>query len=102
MANKKELEKLVAKYDKQYTDNYAAYQETGITRYSTAYHKAEDMADALRLALNAAEDHDRLVCMRAAVADWRARAQALKGTGNVADMDALLGDIAAMARIWGC
>lgn len=58
---KKKLEELIAKYEKQAAQQFDNYQQTGMTRYETAYHNAEDLADTLRMALNASDEHTALL-----------------------------------------
>ena len=72
---KEELEKLAEKYQAKADADYQNYQETGMTRYGTAYRKNEDMADAFRMAAAAADDHAALLSMRATVSNfaWRAK-----------------------------
>lgn len=61
---KAELEKLAEAYRQKAEAAYQAYQETGMTRYSTQRRKNEDLADALYMALNANEEHDKLTHLR--------------------------------------
>lgn len=58
---KKKLEELIAKYEKQAATQFDNYQQTGMTRYETASRNAEDLADTLRVALNASDEHTALV-----------------------------------------
>lgn len=41
------------------------YQETGAQRYAREQEKAEDLADALRMALSAYDDHTKLGALKA-------------------------------------
>lgn len=59
----KEIEALAEKEDK----NFRNYQETGIQRYQREYRKAQDLGDALRMALNAADEHLALYNLRAEI-----------------------------------
>ncbi|WP_298069913.1 hypothetical protein [uncultured Mailhella sp.] len=77
--SKKELEQLADRYQKKYEDAFQSYQETGMTRYATAYQKAQDLADALRMAADAADEHTSYILMRAQVADFARRAAAIQG-----------------------
>ena len=43
------------------------YQESGLARHNREREQAEDMAEALRIAANAADDHDELISLRGAV-----------------------------------
>lgn len=72
----KELKKLVEKYQKKADEAAQAYQETGLTRYHSAYWRNQDMADALRMALSAKEDHDTLRDMRLVLSNFASRGAA--------------------------
>ena len=64
----------------------------------------EDLADALRMAASAADDHAALVSMRGAVCAWAYQAQALEQIPEDQREDKtrrLLSNIAALARVWG-
>ena len=61
---KERLEKLIAKYENQAARQFDNFQQTGITRYETAYRSAEDLADTLRMALNASDEHTALLHYR--------------------------------------
>ena len=102
--NKKDLEKLIAKYDQQADKAFHDYQATGATRYDTARRKAEDLADALRMALTAADDHNRLIALRCTVSDWANRIQAMKANpqeGWNVETDIILQEILSTARMHG-
>ena len=71
MIDRKELEKLATKYQDKADRAYRDYQETGITRYDRERRNAEDLAEALRAALNASEEHQALGHLRAEFA-WLA------------------------------
>ena len=102
--NKNELEKLIAKYDQQADKAYQDYQATGLTRYDTARRKAEDLADALRMALTAEDDHNRLIALRCAVSEWAGTIQRLKSIpekGKSVETNLLLKAILSTARMHG-
>lgn len=64
--DKKTLETLVERYQKRADRAFENYQETGIKRYDTERNNMEDLADALRMAANAADEHNAYVGMRGA------------------------------------
>lgn len=99
MPSKAELDKLIAKFEKEYDTAFMTYQETGITRYETKARRAEDMADALIMARDAAENHDRLLSYRSALYGWAIKARALLKSGDSAD--GLLKEIVSFARLQG-
>lgn len=62
---KDELIAMAKKYDDKASKAYYNYQETGTQRYHREMENAEDMADALRMAASAEEDHNKLLNLRA-------------------------------------
>lgn len=95
---KKKLEQLIAKYEKQAATQFDNYQETGITRYETAYRNAQDLADTLHMALNASDDH-------AALLHYRSQLSMLAGEAVRADTpeakDKVLRSLVSFARMQG-
>lgn len=71
--DEKELEKMIDKYQKRADAAEQAHQETGMQRYYTAYWKNQDMADALRIALSAKEDHETLQDMKSALSNFASK-----------------------------
>lgn len=66
--NHNELTALADKYQHKAEKAYQNYQETGITRYDRERRQNEDLAESLRMAANAADEHSALIHLRAAVA----------------------------------
>ena len=64
--DKKNMEALAERYQKRADRAFENYQETGIKRYYTERNNMEDLADALRMAANAADEHNAYVGMRGA------------------------------------
>ena len=73
---RKELEKLVKKYQAKAEAAAQAYQETGLARYHATYWRNQDMADALRTALYAKDDHETLHDMRMVLSNFASRGAA--------------------------
>lgn len=73
---KKDLEKLVVKYQKRADEAAAKHQETGLTRYYTTYWNNQDMADALRMAVSAKDDCEALRDMRLMMSNFASRGAA--------------------------
>ena len=73
---REDLGKLAAKYQEKADRAYQNYQETGITRYNRERRNAEDMAEALRAAANAADEHVLLGHIRAEFVWYAGRAEA--------------------------
>ena len=62
--NKDKLYELADKYYHKAAQQEQNYQETGLTRYDTARRNAEDLADAITMAANAADEHGTLISLR--------------------------------------
>ena len=103
---KVELEKLAEKYQKKADDAFRNYQETGITRYGTSYRNNEEMADALRMAASAADEHAALYSLRGQIANFAWRAKLIsspdKTDEEVAELTyALIRDIVSYGKLLG-
>ena len=62
---KETIEKMIDQADDRAERAYQNYQETGTQRYKREQEKAEDLADALRMALSAYDDHTKLRALKA-------------------------------------
>lgn len=98
-----ELYALAEKYDAKAETAFRNYQETGISRYDRERIRHEDLAQALRIAASAKDDHDALVDLRCCLADLGHRAQAIlnRHTVTVDEAQTLLRDVAASASLRG-
>lgn len=74
--SKKELEKLAAKYQAKADEAEATYQETGMSRYHTIKNRNEDLADSLRMAAAASDEHQELMSLRMVMTNYMSRAAA--------------------------
>ncbi len=74
--DEKELKKLIEKYDKRADNALQLYQETGAKRHYTANYTSQNMADALRVALQAKEDHEDLQNMKLELSNFASRGAA--------------------------
>ncbi len=63
--SKNQLDALAAKYQLKADNAYDNYQATGISRYDRERRNAEDIAEALRAAANAVDEHTMLGHLRA-------------------------------------
>lgn len=72
-----ELLDLAKKYQEKADRNYRNYQETGISRYDWERRNAEQLAEAMRMAANASEDHSKLIQLRSYIYGWGLKARAL-------------------------
>lgn len=99
MIDKKDLEKLIERYDKKAETAYRNYQETGMGRYDTERRNAEDLADAMRAAYNAADEHQALVSLRSQVVWWAGEADGLLLREDLPwAVESMLRDIVAYAE----
>ena len=76
MVSEKELEKMIAKYQQRADAAEQAHQETGMQRYYTTYCTNQDLADALRIALSAKEEHETLHDMKMMLSNFASRGAA--------------------------
>ena len=80
--DQKRIEKLTDQYRKKADRNFRYYQETGEPRYERESRTAEEIADALSVALDHAEEHDKYICLKIAVADLAHKAEDLLHEGD--------------------
>ena len=102
--DKKKLMELAERYQCKADTAFQNYQETGITRYDTARRNNEDMAEALRMAASAKEDHDRMIHLRGVLSQlaWRAaEANRASEEDRPRKMQAVLGELLSAARMQG-
>ena len=97
---KEKLRELAERYQKKADAAYDAYQESGITRYDTARRNSEEMADALRMAADAADDHMALVHMRGTVSLLAVEARRAARSGDEDEMRKALRSMVSYAE--GC
>ena len=80
--DQKRIGKLCDQYRKKADRNFRNYQETGEPRYERESRTAEEIADALSVALDHAEEHDKYICLKIAVADLARKAEDLLHDGD--------------------
>lgn len=101
--SKEELMKLAEKYQAKADADFQNYQETGISRYGSSYRRNEDMAEALRMAAGAADEHRAYISMKGEMANFASRAQmaAIADTEEKRDelTEALVRDLASYGRM---
>lgn len=97
--NRNELEKLAERYQQRADRAFENYQETGIKRYDTERNNMEDLADALRMAANAADEHVEYTNMRGSLAEFVNAAQNIKCTTDQDDRVKLVEDLLAYGRM---
>ena len=80
--NRERIEKLCEQHRKKADRNFRNYQETGEPRYERESRTAEEIADALSIALNHVDEHDKYICLKIAVADLAHQADGLLHDGD--------------------
>lgn len=80
--NRARIEKLCEQHRKKADRNFQNYEESGDPRYERESRNAEDIADALSVALDHAEEHDKYLCLKIEVADLARRAEGLLHDGD--------------------
>lgn len=96
--NAEKLDLMIQKYEKTAEKQFQNYQETGLRRYEREYENAQDLADTLRMARDATDDHTKMLNYQSTIAIWGSRAQSIK---DPAEAEQLIKDIASAARIYG-
>lgn len=104
--DKKKLIKLADSYREKADAAYQNYQETGVTRYYNIYHRNDDLAEALQMAANVADEHTALIAIKAELAHFAFRAamatSKYRTEPEKAELAAVLAsDIAAYGRTHG-
>ena len=75
MISKENIEKWIDRNRRKADKAFQTYQETGISRYLNEYNNAEELADALALSLDAADEHLALVNLRGELCNLADRAE---------------------------
>lgn len=102
--DKEKLYKLAERYQNKADTAYNAYQETGITRYDTACRNNEDLAEAIRAAAAASDEHNELVRLRGNMADLAGMAQRAKNSDEETKamrLDVLMDSCISIGRLMG-
>ena len=99
--SKEKLEKMAERYEKRAVTAFDNYQQTGIQRYDRERHNFEDLADALRMAADAHEDHTRMIEYKGTLANLGFKAATLLDESDVTKLVKLAEEVVAAARIHG-
>ena len=102
--DKEKLYKLAERYQNKADTAYNAYQETGITRYDTACRNNEDLAEAIRAAAAASDEHNELVHLRGNMADLAGMALREKNSDEETKairLDVLMDSCISIGRLMG-
>jgi len=101
---KEELLKLADSFQKKADAAFENYQETGMSRYGNAYRRNEELADALRMAAGAADEHNAYIHMKGQMSNFASRAQ-MASTADTEEkrcelIDALVRDLVSFGRMF--
>lgn len=103
--SKEELMKLAEKYQAKADADFQNYQETGMSRYGSSYRRNEELADALRMAAGAADEHHAHISMKAQMANfaWRAKAASVAETEEKRSelTEALVRELVSYGKMFG-
>lgn len=95
---KETIEKMIDQADDRAERAYRNYQETGTQRYKREQEKAEDLADALRMALSAYDDHVKLGALKAELITLGADAHKALAGGSQEAKEKILRRLISLAK----
>ena len=102
---REELEKLAASFQSKADTAFQNYQETGMNRYGSTARKNEDIADALRVAAGAMDEHQAYIGLKMEMANFASRARMIAsimdGKEKVELTEAIIRDIVSCGRLHG-
>ena len=81
------IEKLIDQQQRISDRNYMNYQQTGEGRYLRAHERAEDLIDIARIALNAHDDHTKMINYRCELGQLGSEACEVLHHGVQADLE---------------
>ena len=103
--SKKELMKLADSFQKKADTAFQNYQETGASRYDSAFRRNEDIAAALRAAAEAAEEHNAYINLKMEMSNFASRARRVMlytTEEEKAELtEALIRDIVSVGQLYG-
>ena len=102
---KEDIVKLASKYQAKADKDFSEYQNSGIKQYLYSYHRNEDLAVALRMAVNAADEHQAYIALKIKMAEFMQRAQRIESTSIEFEkstmIKSLIEDILQYSRLEG-
>lgn len=102
---KKELEKLADSFQTKADTAFRNYQETGISRYCSTARRHEKMADAIRMAAEAADEHYAYINLKLEMSNFASRAEKVQYSSDEKEraelVEALVRDMIACGRLHG-
>lgn len=93
----KALKKLIDRYQQKADTAYRNYQDSGVSRYDRERRNNEDLADALRIALNASDEHTKLISIRADLANLASMADIAVHGHDASEAISVLNSLIAVA-----
>ena len=102
---KEDIVKLASKYQAKADKDFSDYKNSGIKQYLYSYHRNEDLAVALRMAVNAADKHQAYIALKIKMAEFMQRAQRIESTSIEFEkstmIKSLIEDILQYSRLEG-
>lgn len=102
--NKQRLFDLADRYQAKADRAFYNYQETGVARYDATSRNNEELADALRMAANAADEHHSYIALKAQMAQFAREAQEIgRATASEREkrMEALRKNLVSYGKLMG-
>ena len=103
--SKKELMKLADSFQKKADTAFQNYQETGASRYDSAFRRNEDIAAALRAAAEAADEHNAYINLKMEMSNFASRSQRVMLSASEKEKseltEALIRDIVSVGQLYG-
>lgn len=99
--DKQQIVKMIGQWQKKADTAYTRYQETGTARYDRERRNAENVADVMRLALNANDEHVQLISIRADLAQLAAAAEKAVHHHDIAEATQALNNLVSVAATYG-
>lgn len=96
---KEELYTMAEKYTAKAERAYMNYQETGLARYDRDRRNAEELADALRIAAQAMDEHTTLTGLKSEI--YSLANMAVCAKNDCEKLENLRRNLLALARVYG-
>ncbi len=102
---REELEKLAASFQAKADTAFQNYQETGMSRYGSTARRNEDIADALRIAAGATDEHQAYINLKMEMSNFASRARKVGLTTDEKEraelLESLVRDIISCGCLYG-
>ena len=99
--NVKKIQKMIESAEKRADAAGYNYQCTGLSRYDRTRRDNEDLAEILRIALNANDEHTQLISIRSDIATLAGAAEQAVHHHNISDGTSVLNNLIAVASTYG-